>query len=88
MADADGGDARDGCVQRGRQHGQQPQDGRPGEFWSAFDLLPCTDGKTRLVEPGAFPLAHGIPARMGRLRGYGNAIVPQTAALFIRASVE
>jgi DNA (cytosine-5)-methyltransferase 1 len=27
----------------------------------------------------------GISARVGRLRGYGNAIVPQTAAAFIRA---
>ena len=32
------------------------------------------------------PLAHGVSARMGRLRGYGNAIVPQVAAAFIRAA--
>ncbi len=31
------------------------------------------------------PLAHGIPNRVGRLCGYGNAIVPQNAAVFIRA---
>jgi DNA (cytosine-5)-methyltransferase 1 len=53
--------------------------------WSDFDRLPCTDGKTRLTQPGLQPLANGVPARMVRLRGYGNAIVPQTAALFIRA---
>jgi DNA (cytosine-5)-methyltransferase 1 len=51
-------------------------------FWSDFDLIPCRDGKARRVEPGTFPLAHGVPARVGRLRGYGNAIVPQVAAEF------
>ena len=32
-----------------------------------------------------FVLGHGLPARGGRLRGYGNAIVPQVAAEFIKA---
>lgn len=54
-------------------------------FWSDFDLLPCTDGKARRVEPGTFPLAHGVPNRVGRLRAYGNAIVPAVAAEFIAA---
>ncbi len=45
----------------------------------------CTDGKARRFEPGAFPVAHGLPDRVGRLRGYGNAIVPQLAAEFIQA---
>lgn len=54
-------------------------------FWSDADWLGCRDGKFRPVEPGTFPLAHGIPARVGRLRGYGNAIVPQVAAEFIKA---
>jgi hypothetical protein len=34
---------------------------------------------------GSFPLAHKFPKRVGLLRGYGNAIVPQVAAEFIRA---
>lgn len=38
------------------------------------------------LEPGTFPLAHGIPGRVGRLRGYGNAINPWVAAAFIRAT--
>ena len=54
-------------------------------FWSDADWLGCRDGKFRPVEPGTFPLANGIPARVGRLRGYGNAIVPQVAAEFITA---
>jgi len=56
--------------------------------WSDFDLIPCRDGKARRVEPGTFPLADGVPARVGRLRGYGNAIVPQVAAEFVRAYME
>lgn len=47
--------------------------------------LQCLDEKARRVEPGIFPLAHGVPGRVGLLRGYGNAIVPQLAAEFIRA---
>ena len=55
----------------------------------------------RQIEPGAFPLVDGISAglgsvrsrnlsafRVGRLKGYGNAIVEQLAAEFIMASME
>jgi DNA (cytosine-5)-methyltransferase 1 len=33
-------------------------------------------------------LAHGAAARVGRLRAYGNAIVPQVAEQVIRAYME
>jgi DNA (cytosine-5)-methyltransferase 1 len=56
--------------------------------WRDADWLFCRDGKWRPVEPGTFPLAHGLSARVGRLRGYGNAIVPQVAATFIRSVME
>jgi DNA (cytosine-5)-methyltransferase 1 len=56
-------------------------------FWRDADWLLCRDGRWRPVEPGSFPLAARIPAGMGRLRGYGNAIVPQVAATFIRAAL-
>lgn len=75
--------------------------------WNSFELLPCTDGKARRIEPGTFPLVDGIPrgvvpscdisapyalataeGRTNRLRGYGNAIVPQIAAEFVMAAVE
>ncbi|WP_335671909.1 DNA cytosine methyltransferase [Parasaccharibacter apium] len=58
------------------------QDNQP---WGNPDWLGCRDGKLRPVEPGSFPLADGIPARVGRLRAYGNAVVPQVAAAFIEA---
>ena len=57
-------------------------------FWADADWLSCTDGKARPTQPGLFPLAHGIPSRVGRLRAYGNAIVPPQAAEFIRAYME
>jgi len=57
-------------------------------FWADADWLLCTDGKWRPVEPGTFPLAHGIPNRVGRLRAFGNAIVPQEAAEFIITYIE
>lgn len=53
--------------------------------WTTADRLFCRDGKWRPVMSGTFPLAHGVPARVVRLRGYGNAIVPQAAAEFIKA---
>jgi DNA (cytosine-5)-methyltransferase 1 len=53
--------------------------------WRDADWLFCRDGKWRPVEPGTFPLAHGLPARVGRLRGYGNAIVPQAAQAIIES---
>lgn len=60
---------------------------KPGP-WDDYYLIPCFDGKLRRVESGLLPLAHGVPARMGRLRGYGNAIVPPVAAEFIRAYLD
>jgi DNA (cytosine-5)-methyltransferase 1 len=55
--------------------------------WRDADWLFCRDGKWRPVEPGTFPLAHGVSGRVVRLRAYGNAIVPQAAAAFIRSFV-
>ena len=56
--------------------------------WDHFDLIPCRDGKSRRIESGTFPMAYGVPGRVGLLRGYGNAIVPQVAAQFIQACEE
>ena len=66
-------------------NGPQQPSGRGDAFWSKCDWLPCTDGRHRPVEPGSFPLAHGAPARVGLLRGYGNGLVAYQAAAFIEA---
>jgi DNA (cytosine-5)-methyltransferase 1 len=65
-------------------HGCSAQAG----FWGDFEFVHCTDGKARRIESGTFPLADGFPGRVGLLRGYGNAIVPQVAAEFIQAAEE
>ena len=51
-------------------------------------LIPCRDGVWRRTQPGIFPLAHGVPKRVGKLRAYGNAIVPALAAEFVKAYLE
>jgi DNA (cytosine-5)-methyltransferase 1 len=70
--------------------------------WSDFDILHCLDGKSRRTQSGLFPLAYGVSGRVairragqehwysrtGTLRGFGNAIVPQVAAEFIRAYID
>jgi DNA (cytosine-5)-methyltransferase 1 len=73
---------------RGELVEEQPAAGPVNGEWRAADWLFCRDGKWRPIEPGTFPLAHGVPARVGRLRAYGNAIVPQVAALVIEALKE
>ena len=52
-------------------------------FWSNAERLRGTEGKAFCMEPGMFPLANGVPNRMVKSVGYGNAIVPQVGALFV-----
>ena len=54
--------------------------------WDSAVLVPCADGRARALPPpesGIHPLADGIPKRVGRLRAYGDAIVPQVGARFV-----
>jgi DNA (cytosine-5)-methyltransferase 1 len=46
------------------------------------------DGKARPVEPRIRLLAHGIPNRVDKLRGFGNAIDSRPAAAFITAFIQ
>lgn len=65
--------------------GSTPAPSILGGFWADAEWVECSDGKARPVEPGSFPLAYGSPARVGRLRGYGNAINGEAAAAFVQA---
>lgn len=82
---------------RAGRHGGQPDadyiaasdgaDCRPGPVngrWAAADWLWCRDQKWRPVEPCTFPLVDGAPSRVVRLRAYGNGIVSEVAATFIK----
>lgn len=58
-----------------------------GGYWADADWLPCQGGKWRPIEPGTFPLAHGVACRMDKLRAYGNAICSPVAQAFIEAAM-
>ena len=87
-----------GGVGRGRGGAELPATERAGGatqwanatagFWRDPDWLYCRDGRWRPVESGSFPLAHGAPARVGRLRGYGDAINAEAARALIETVME
>lgn len=92
-------DSNDAGLERhGRHVAEHDAQGREGAqrhtrargFWDGAIWHLCRDGKRRRipVEPALFPLAHGLPHRVVKLRGSGNAIVPQVAAEFIQACEE
>lgn len=77
-----------------RKGSRLPVRGGDSGMWDEFDIAWCRDPREgrppvpRRIESGAYPLAHGIPARVGKIRAYGNAIVPQIAAEFIKAFMD
>lgn len=78
-----------------RAHGRQEiEPMRHGnDSWSPCEWILCRDPNggppvSRPIEPGTFPLDHGVPGRVGLIRGYGNAIVPEKVAAFIVAALE
>ena len=81
VADAD----ESGSQGRGvlRERGDERSAWSDGVEWAIG-----ADGKARRVKSGVRLLAHGVPARVGRLRAYGNAIVPQVAAEVIGAYLD
>ena len=57
-------------------------------FWAEPEWVFCRDQKFRPIEPGSSPLATGITNRVGKLRGYGNALCAPVAQGFIEAYLE
>ena len=80
-------------VHRGEE-GARAWDGSPAGLraarspWDGAGWLTGHDGKVRRFEPSIRLLAHGVPARVGKLRAGGNAIVPQVAAEVIGAYMD
>jgi DNA (cytosine-5)-methyltransferase 1 len=72
-------------VERGPHCNYTPQPNGKDNAWSVADWMPCDDGLRRPFESGTPPLVDGAPEVLGRLRGYGNAIVAPLAAQFIRS---
>ena len=62
--------------------------GKTNGHWRDADWLFCRDGKWRPVEPNTCPLVDGATSRVGRLRAYGNGIVPQVAQGLIESYME
>jgi DNA (cytosine-5)-methyltransferase 1 len=54
-------------------------------FWDDGVWQEGTNGKSYLFQPRDFPLVNGVPNRVLKCRGYGNAIVPQVGSFFTRA---
>jgi DNA (cytosine-5)-methyltransferase 1 len=82
------GEQRNGGGPEGRGWRQFANAGEvASNFWKQFDVAECDDGWRR-IELGAQPLVNGVPGRMDKLRGFGNAIVAPLAAEFIRAYLE
>ena len=76
----------EGYRQSREQQMEEGWQGKKRHAWTSSSIV-CRDGKSRRIptEPLLQRVAHGIPARVVRLRGYGNAIVPQVAAEFVKA---
>lgn len=57
-------------------------------FWSNAEWLGGFDSRSRPVEPGTFPLAHGSAGRLVGLRAYGNAVNAEQARVWIECVME
>ena len=71
------------------QHPAPSSNGKANQFVddsARLRWIECPDGKARPVEPSIRLLAHGVQHRAPVLHAFGNAIVPQVAAEFIKAS--
>ena len=59
--------------------------GTAGTIQPKFERSDISNGTTWTTEPGVGRVAHGVPHRVDRLKGLGNAIVPQLAFQILKA---
>jgi len=78
----------EGRSQRRHVAGQRSAGSAGVDPWRPAGWVLCADGRARPLAPESRRVADGVPARVGLLRGFGNAIVPQVAAEFVAAFVE
>lgn len=71
----------------GRRKQRSRQQRGTGRDPEAFAWVIGADGKARRVKSGVRLLAHGVPARVAKLRAFGNAIDLRPAAAFIQAAI-
>ena len=70
-----------------QEHDAEGREGTERHAWQTGVWLDCPDGKQRLIEPSIPLLVNGDSERVGLIHAAGDAIVPQVAAEFIRASM-
>jgi hypothetical protein len=84
--------ARTACSPYRRRLQEQLAKQHPDALHVLSQLLACAARQAfEAVRPNAIPiplLLTEVPNRVGRLRGYGNAVVPPLAALFVQAVME
>ena len=70
---------------KGRKEKREENGG--GFFERDMQWIECPDKKRRPIKPGVCLLANGVQHRAPIIHAYGNAIVPQVAAEFIKATM-
>lgn len=70
------------------RHSERPDAGNAHASGETIEWVTGADGKRRPVKSGLRLLAHGVPNRVGSLRGFGNAIDPRPASEFILSFLE
>lgn len=70
------------------------------DLWREYELARFRDGKTRRIKPGLYILVNGVSgvlesgrtiekqSRKDLIHGFGNAIIPQVAELWIRSFLD
>ena len=74
-----------------RDQMEQPIDGRPliqGSVFAAIDAGQSSGWRWWETEPDVGRVADGVPARVDRIKGLGNAVVPQIPEMIGRAILE